>query len=307
MTQLARYPHTSAALSCIAFMACWTIAPLYIELLTGYVDLWTQNFLRYCVSFVFWTPFLILWTLRGGLSRSLFIRALIPSVFNIATQSCYAGAFYYAEPAYVTLVTMTLVFWVTLFSMVFFPAERSLLKNAAYWTGVVLSGAGACGVVMSHPEFSARPTIIGTVLAASMGLGWGCYTVSFKALLGDVDSRLSFSIITVYTVLGQGILAFVLGRPADCLALDAVRWSYVIISAMCGIALGHVFYYAAIRRIGATIPTMFLLLRPFTVLLLSAALFSERLTALQWLFGLLLVTGSAFFIFAQKQRKDRAA
>lgn len=288
-------------------MICWTIAPLYVELLTGYLDLWTQNFLRYVVSFVFWAPFLIFWAFRGRLRRSLFVLALIPAVFNIATQSFYAGAFYYAQPAYVTLVTMTLVFWVTLFSMVLFPAERNLLRSAAYWIGAVLSGVGLCGVVMSHPEFSARATLIGTVLAAAMGLGWGCYAMSVKYWLGDVDSRLSFSVITVYTVIGQGVLAFIFGRPADCLSFDAVRWGYIIISGITGIALGHMFYYAAIRRIGATIPTMFLLLRPFTVLLFSAVLFRERLTAGQWLFGILLITGSSFFIFAQRRRKEGPA
>lgn len=297
----------SAALSCLGFMICWTIAPLFIKALTGYVDAWTQNFLRYCVSFVFWMPFLIYTGLRGGLPRRLFARALLPVAFNVATQSSYAAAFYYADPGFITLVTMTLVFWVALFSMAMFPQERRLLSNAAFWAGVALSGIGVCGVVMFHPQFSARATLIGALLAAGMAFGWGCYTISVKRLLGDVDSRVSFSIITVYTVIGHGILAFVMGRPGECLKMDAVRWSYVVISALAGIAIGHTLYYSAIRRIGASIPTMFLLLRPFTVLLLSALLFGERLTIPQWLFGCLLVIGSAFFVLAQRQRKVQIA
>jgi drug/metabolite transporter (DMT)-like permease len=205
----------SAALSCLGFMICWTIAPLYIKVLTGYVDAWTQNFIRYIVSFVFWMPFLIHTGLRGGLDRQLFVRALLPVAFNVATQSSYAAAFYYADPGFITLVTMTLVFWVALFSMAMFPQERRLLTNAAFWAGVALSGIGVCGVVMFHPQFSARATLVGTLLAAGMAFGWGCYTVSVKRLLGHVDSRVSFSIITVYTVIGHGILAFAWGRPGE--------------------------------------------------------------------------------------------
>ncbi len=298
----ARPLQPSAALSCLGFMICWTIAPLYIKALTGYLDSWTQNFLRYGVSFVFWMPFLIAYALRNGIDRRLFAQALLPTAFNLAAQSFYAAAFYFADPGFITLVTMTLVFWVTLFSMMFFHEERRLLSSGSFWTGIVLSVAGVFGVVVFHPEFSARATLAGALLAAAMAFGWGCYTVSVKRCLGHVDARLSFSVITVYTVIGHGILAFLFGRPADGLNLDAARWSYVILSALSGIALGHVLYYSAIRRIWASIPTMFLLLRPFTVLLFSSVLFHERLTTLQWLFGLLLVTGSGFFIRAQQKR-----
>lgn len=293
----------SVAFFCVGFMVCWTIAPLYIKVLTGVLDSWTQNFLRYGMAFLFWLPFLIWTSAREGLPKPVFVRAIVPSVFNVAGQSCYAAAFYYAAPGFVTLVTMTLVFWVALFSMVLFPAERRLLRSVPFWVGTALSIAGVCGVVMFHPEFSAKTTLLGTLLAALMAVGWGCYTVSVKALLGEADSRLSFSVITIYTALGLGVLAFVMGRPSEALRLDWLRWSHVIVSSLAGIAIGHVLYYAAIRRIGASIPTMFLLLRPFSVLVVSAFLFEERLTALQWLFGCILIGGSYCFVLAQKQRQ----
>lgn len=296
-----------AAFFCAGFMLCWTIAPLYIEALTGVLDSWTQNFLRYAAAFLFWLPFLLRTAARDGLPKSVFARAVVPSAFNVAGQSCYAAAFYFAQPGFVTLVTMTLVFWVTLFSMVLFPSERRLLRSIPFWIGIALSIAGVCGVVMFRPDFSARATLLGTLLAALMAVGWGCYTVSVKALLGHVDSRLSFSVITIYTAFGLGVLAFLMGRPADALRLDALRWSHVILSALSGIAIGHVLYYAAIRRIGASIPTMFLLLRPFSVLVVSAFLFGERLTSLQWLFGAVLVAGSFCFVLAQRQRRVEIA
>ena len=45
---------------------------------------------------------------------------------------------------------------------------------------------------------------------------------------------------------------------------------------------------------------MVTLLMPFTILLVSRFLFDERLTVLQWIFGVILITGTSFSIWAQR-------
>ena len=66
------------------------------------------------------------------------------------------------------------------------------------------------------------------------------------------------------------------------------------------LALSHSFYYAAIKRIGATIPSLVTLAQPFGVLLVSRILFAETLTPAQWIFGIILVAGAALAIWAQE-------
>jgi drug/metabolite transporter (DMT)-like permease len=73
-----------------------------------------------------------------------------------------------------------------------------------------------------------------------------------------------------------------------------------VISGVTAISLGHVLYYVAIKRIGATIPLLVILSQPFIVLAISNMVFGESLNAVQLLFGVVLLLGSAFALWAQQ-------
>jgi drug/metabolite transporter (DMT)-like permease len=74
---------------------------------------------------------------------------------------------------------------------------------------------------------------------------------------------------------------------------------------MC-IAWGHVLYYAAMKRLGATIPGLVILTQPFIVLAISHVVFGESLSVLQLLFGVVLLAGSALAIWSQGHLKLNA-
>jgi drug/metabolite transporter (DMT)-like permease len=74
----------------------------------------------------------------------------------------------------------------------------------------------------------------------------------------------------------------------------------VFISGVLSIALSHVLYYVAIRRIGATIPSLVLLVQPFIIYGISSIVFIESLSPWQWVFGLILLCGAALGILAQR-------
>ena len=80
-------------------------------------------------------------------------------------------------------------------------------------------------------------------------------------------------------------------------------WACVVISGVISIAMGHVLFYIAIKRIGATIPGLALLSTPFIVLAISYIAFGETLSLFQWLFGFVLLAGSALAIWAQQHLK----
>jgi drug/metabolite transporter (DMT)-like permease len=71
-----------------------------------------------------------------------------------------------------------------------------------------------------------------------------------------------------------------------------------------GIALGHVLYYIAIQRIGATIPSLVILTQPFIVLVMSYFIYGESLNLPQLLFGTALISGSALALWAQQHLKN---
>jgi len=126
------------------------------------------------------------------------------------------------------------------------------------------------------------------------------YTITAKIAFKDIDSRKGFSVISIYTVAGLFVLALIFGKPGVSITMGLKPWAYVVISALTAIAISHVLYYVAIKRIGATIPSLVLLVTPFTVLAGSYMVFGESLTGFQWLFGIVLLTGSGIAIWAQQ-------
>ena len=296
----ARGLNPAATLYCLGFLICWTAGPVYIKLFSEYLDAWTQNAIRYAAACLFWMPFLIWTRYTNTLEKGIFRRALVPSIMNVISQSCWAGCMYYANPAFISLLSKTIVFWVPLLSMIEFRDERALLKSRAFWIGMALSMAGLAGVVMFQENFSIRATLPGLILVTVFAITWSAYTVMVRRTFGNTDARMSFSVITIYTTLGLGALSFLFGRPEQLLDLQTRVWVHVVISAISAVALGHVFYYAAMRRIGATIPALVTLLTPFCILLVSGVLFQEHLTSHQWIFGLVLIAGTGFSLWAQK-------
>jgi drug/metabolite transporter (DMT)-like permease len=129
---------------------------------------------------------------------------------------------------------------------------------------------------------------------------WSVYTVLVRAAFKQVDSRLGFAIVSVYTLAGLGIVASIFGNVSDCLQMGFWQWLCVLVSGLLAIALSHVLYYSAIKRIGATIPSLVLLATPFIVLAASSVIFGERLSGSQIVFGLVLLAGAALAIWTQQ-------
>ncbi|MHC4546713.1 MAG: EamA family transporter, partial [Planctomycetota bacterium] len=130
------------------------------------------------------------------------------------------------------------------------------------------------------------------------------YTISAKIAFKDIDSQHGFSVTSIYTVAGLCVLALLFGDLQKCVTMGAWRWACVVISGVTAISLGHVLYYVAIKRIGATIPSLVILSQPFIVLAISNIVFGESLNALQLLFGVALLIGSALALWAQQHLKQ---
>ena len=166
-----------------------------------------------------------------------------------------------------------------------------------------LSVIGVIGVLLFKKDFTATQTITGVIIALAASVMWALYTISVKVAFKNIDSRAGFSVISIYTVFGLCVLAFIFGRPQECLHMGSWPWACVIISGVTAIGIGHVLYYVAMKRIGATIPALVVLAQPFIVFAISSVFFGESLDVLQWFFGVALLVGAAFAILAQQYLK----
>ncbi len=289
----------AATAASLGALCCWSIGPIFIKQLTGCVDSWTQNALRYTVACLFWLPALLYFMCAGKFDRRTWRLALLPFAVNIGMQSLWAMTFYYISPAFATLLTKTSVLWITAFSLVFFVDERPLAGSPLFWVGLAFSVMGLCGVLYFKPDFTAVHTLRGIVIALACAVVWGAYAVAVKIRLKDVDSRCGFAVISLYTTIALWIAAILFGRPDQAASLGVSAWTAVVVSAITAIALGHVFFYTAIKRIGATIPSLVILAQPFMVFSISRVVFHERLTLPQLVFGVLLLIGAGLSGWAQ--------
>jgi len=298
-----RKPDAPATFACFVALAFWTVGPIFIKFLTGFIDVWTQNFLRYSAACFFWLPFLAITIRKRNLEQDIWRRAVLPAAINVVMQSVAIAAYYYLNPGFIMLLLQSSVIWIAGFSLVFFAEERALVKSKRFWLGGGLSVVGVVGVLLFKADFVATKTLTGIVMALAAAVMWAMYTVSVKIAFKDIDSRRGFSVISIYTVIGLGVLAFVFGNPSGCLRMRAWPWACVVISGILAIALSHVLYYFAIKRIGATIPVLILLSQPFTVLVLSRVVFGEVLSGFQLVFGAILIVGAGFAVWAQQHLK----
>jgi drug/metabolite transporter (DMT)-like permease len=290
----------AATLECVGAVLCWSVGPIFVKYLTGYVDSWTQNAARYGVSCLFWLPFLIYSIRRRSFDNATWRRAIVPGSVNVIMQSFYGAAFYYIGPAFMILLSNTSVIWVAGFSLVFFAEERTLARSKRFWSGMALSILGAAGVLYFKKDFAAAGTITGVVLALGQAFLWAVYAISVRISFRETDSRSGFSVISIYTFAGLSVLAMLFGRIGDCAKLGVGQWSAIVISGVLSIALAHVLYYAAMRRIGATIPALVLLAQPFLVFAVLHIVFGESLSGLQLISGVVLLAGSALAVWAQQ-------
>jgi len=294
----------TATFACLGTLSFWAVGPIFIKYLTGYIDLWTQNLLRYSVACLFWLPFLLFAIKRKRFETKIWRKALLPAVPNIVMQCLWAGGFYYIGPAFMVLLTKTSIVWVAVFSFILFADERALVRSKRFWLGLALSAIGVVGVMYYKEDFAATKTIIGIIIALATAFAWAIYTISVKIAFKDIASHHGFSVISIYTTAGLFVLALLFGRIGECVTMGSWRWACVVISGVTAISLGHVLYYVAIRRIGATIPALVILSQPFIVLAISNIVFGESLNTTQLFFGVALLIGSALAIWAQQHLKQ---
>lgn len=290
----------TATFACLGTLSFWAFGPIFIKYLAGYIDSWTQNLLRYSAGCLFWLPFLLFAIRNKRFESRIWRKALLPAVPNIVMQCFWAAGFYYIGPAFMVLLTKTSIVWVAAFSFILFADERPLIKSKRFWLGLALSAIGVVGVMYYKDDFAATKTIIGIIIALACAFMWALYTISVKIAFKNIDSHHSFAVISIYTTAGLFVLALLFGNVQKCVAMGVWQWTFVIISGVTAISLGHVLYYVAIKRIGATLPALVILSQPFIVLAISNVVFGESLNPLQLIFGVVLLLGSALAIWAQQ-------
>lgn len=285
----------------------WSSVPLFLRYFTGYIDAWTANGWRYGMSALFWVPAMVWSASRGSLPKGVWKAALFPAMFNIAAQICFALAPYYILPGMLTFLLRLQIVFVAVGAYILFPAERLVLRSPTYIVGVVTVFGGLMGLCFLGETPPSGGTLVGIILGISAGLLYGAYSLAVRRCIHDIHPIHAFGAISLFTASGLIPLMLWQGKSlgAEVFQLSTQQFLMLIASAMAGIAITHVTYYAAIARLGVSLSAGVILLQPFICSAASYFLFDERLTLGQWLSGAGALVGAGVMLDTQRRLQRR--
>lgn len=320
---LASSPAAAATGALTIFMTLlgWSAVPLFIKHFAESIDVWTSNGWRYGFSALLWAPVLVIAWRRRRLPERLWRASLIPATFNALGQVAFAWSFYKIDPTTATFGLRMQIVFVAVGAYLLFPVERALLRRPLTWISIVLVLSGVMGTIVLSPgareQGAAAPHAFGVALAIASGLLFAGYALSVRRCMHGFHPVTAFAAISQYTALAMVVLMVVLARDpetgsadfgAAALALPAGQFGLLLLSAVIGIALGHVFYYIAIARLGVAVSSGVVQLQPFCVAVGSYFIFGQAMTSGQLVAGVIAVAGAMMLLTAQYQlsRRTRA-
>lgn len=304
-----------AVLMIVMTLLGWSSVPLFLKHFAQSIDAWTSNGWRYGFSALLWAPVLMIGAMRGGLPAGLWRAAVVPSAFNAAGQVCFTWAHYKIDPGLLTFGLRLQIVFVAVGAFLMFPVERRVIRRPAFMLGAAAVLAGTLGTILLDPASGLRDLgeradaawLLGVSLAVGSGLFFALYALSVRHYMHGTSSITAFAAISQYTAGVMVVLMLLLGDEGGITAarLPGGQMGLLLFSAVIGIALGHVFYYAAIARLGVAVSTGVVQLQPVLVLAASAWMFGERMTKGQVACGIAAIAGAAVML-AEQHRLARA-
>jgi drug/metabolite transporter (DMT)-like permease len=282
-------------------LAGWTAAPLLIREFTTDVDPWTSNGWRYGFAALLWLPLVIWQTARGTMPKGLWKVALIPGLINAASQVAFTKAHYLVQPGLLTFGLRVQIVCVAVGAALMFPAERKVIRRPLFLVGLVMVLGGTLSTAALQPGITGDASAVGVGLSMLAGAGYAGYALAVRKFMHGVNPMTAFAVISQITAACMVALMLPFGERMGATALDmtAPRFGLFFLSAVIGIAAGHVLYYISIARLGVAVSTGVVQCQPFTVSVASYYVFGEVLRPIQWATGSVAVLGAVLMLVVQ--------
>ncbi|MBT3374855.1 MAG: DMT family transporter [Lentisphaerae bacterium] len=288
----------------LAAIFCFASVPVFLRHFTGFLDSWTVNGVRYALATCFWLPVVLRTQGKTEAGANVWRDALVPAAINIVMQIGWAMAPYHNTAVVIGFVIRCSFLFSTLFACLLLPVERGVLRHRLFWVGA----AGIIGglTLMYLGSLTAGgTTLLGISILVGTAALWGLYGVLVRQRMARYGAALSFGVVSLYTAVALGGLAFAVGDWRAAAEVSCRDWGLLVVSALFGIAFSHVLLYRAIHILGPVATEGGLAVLPFATALAAVLFLHEKLAALQWLGGVLLVVSCACLI-STRYRKSPA-
>ncbi len=283
----------------------WAVVPLMLEHFTHLMDPWTANGARYFFAAAFWLPFVVrtLGRMLPAARRAAWRAALVPAAAHCTAQVFFGLAPYYNNATMLNFGCRLSIPFATIFGFWLLKSERALARAPAFWAGLLCAVGGF--LLMFEKGFGTDSTSVpGMLMLLGFAVTWGVYVVFVRRNLSVYPVHLAYGIVSLLTCVPLVALMFGFGHWQVLLHLPPGQWLWLILSALIGLTLGHVFYYRAIRVMGPIASEGCMLLIPFQTAILAHVLMGDRLSGAQWAAGGVLILGCTLLLRARFQVRD---
>lgn len=283
----------------------WAVVPLFLEHFTQRLDPWTANGARYFFAAAFWLPFVFraLRQMPPAQRQAAWRAAAIPAATHCAAQVCFGIAPYYNNATLLNFGCRLSIPFTTLFGFWLLKSERPLARSRLFWSGLACAAGGF--LLLFENGFGTESTsALGMGLLLGFAGAWGLYVVFVRRNLADYPVHLAYGMVSLLTCLPLLALMLAWGDWPALFRLPPNQWLWLILSALIGLTLGHVFYYRAIQTLGPIASEGSLLLIPFQTAILAHVFLGERLTPTQWAAGATLILGCVLILRAKFTVRD---
>lgn len=279
----------------------WSSVPLFLKYFTPFIDAWTSNGWRYGFSALLWAPLLLVGFLRGRLPPGLWRAALVPSIINAAGQVTFVYAHYQIDPGLLTFGLRSQMLVAPLGAYLLFAVERPVIRSPLYILGVLAVLVGTVGAVLLGHQPIEGAHALGILLSILTGALFAGYALAVRKYMSNLSSVVAFAAVSQYTAGAMVVLMLVIGDRGGLGVLDMSGrdFTLLLVSAVIGIAIGHVLYYMSIARLGVAVSSGVLQVHPFAVGVASFFIFDEVLTATQWVSGSVAIAGALLMLGVQ--------
>jgi drug/metabolite transporter (DMT)-like permease len=296
----------AATFSLLGAVVFWSSVPLFLKYFTGYIDSWTANGIRYPFAALLYLPWLFYYRKKEFLPKKLWKLALIPSLINTIGQIFWAWTPYFIDPGLISFLIKLSPLWAVIGSFILFQNERVLIRSPNFWLGFLLAVVGFVVMILGGNYTYGKATLTGIAMIFFTSICWAGYHLSVRRNLSTLDSRTAFGMVAVLTSIGLSGCMFLFGKSEQALVIPAGISLLILLSGTIGIATAHLLFYFSIKRIGIAICASTNLASSFITAVLSRILYRESLTPIQWIAGLVLVTGGILLVRCQIHLKKES-
>ncbi|MFH0879551.1 MAG: DMT family transporter [Lentisphaerota bacterium] len=276
----------------------WSSVPLLLKYFTHHLDPWTVNGMRYLFAAFFWLPYVLRHLSDAPPGSHVWRDALPPALVHMVGQVFFGLTPYFNDATIINFVSRIAFLFTTLFGFGLLKDERPLGRQPFFWIGFAFTVVGLA-IMFDGSAGTKTTSPAGMLFLVAAALCWGLYSVLVRRGMRPYTIPLSFGVISLCAAPGLIVLMFLAGDWRRIFELGLMQWILLWVSAVAGIALGHTFFYRALRALGPVASEGGLLLIPFITAVLAFFILGEHMNAVQWTGGVILVLGSLLLFLAK--------